>query len=136
MHEAHQRQRPRTARDEGDSSLTPVKPVPTSFRKHGYDYRLVERSGRTAIYSQSLSSKLYAYEAVIIRLQNPPPSVRGSARIGEVVTKGERYPSDGDWGRYGWTYSLFGGKVTAEAALSQARAKLGALRGEEGETAQ
>ena len=132
MHKPHQIERPQMARDEANSSLTSVKPVPVSFRKHGYEFRLVERSKRTAIYSQSRGSKLYAYEAIIIRYQNPHPFMRGSARIGEVFPKVERYPTDRDWGSYGWTYSLFGGKVTAETALAQARAKLVAVMGHDG----
>jgi len=108
-----------------------VRPAAAAFRWHGYDFGLIERSGRTAIYSQSHGTKLFAYEAVIIRLQHAPPSVRGSARNGEVVPKAERYPSDGDWGRYGWTYSLFGGQVPAESALGH-RAKLATLLEDDG----
>jgi hypothetical protein len=126
--------------------LASPRPLRLIFQKNGWDYIQLSRTERTAIYEQrAAGGKLFAYEVVVIRVRKPlhfpdrsaqnasgpefgvecqpVPAAAPSAEIGLW----EQYPSDSDWGVMGWTYSLYGGKVTAEAALAEANAKVDEL---------
>jgi len=107
-----------------DEKVTTLRPraVPESFQRNGYHYRLVERSGRVAIYAQYTGTRLLAYEVAIIRLQKALPFLHKSPQNDDLPQMRERYPSDEDWGCFGWTCSLYGGQVPAAVALAQARA--------------
>lgn len=90
--------------------------IPDTYAKNGYHYRLVKRTDRGAIYSQStvpnlpLNGKACAYEVVRVR-------VRTERQFGAVtINAGEYLPSTNDWGRYGWTFPDLEG---AEAKLAE-----------------
>jgi len=85
--------------------------LPDTFRRHRFNYKLVERSGRVAIYEQRAGNHLVAYEVALIRVQKALPFPHGSSETRNPHQMRERYPSDEDWGCYGWTCSLYGSKV-------------------------
>jgi len=102
-------------------------PYPTSLplvlRRHGFVMTQIERTAGTAIYSQRLTGgRLIAFEAIRVRMR-----AEGTL-AGKTLPAREVYPGDARWGRDGWTFSTYGGKVTTDSALEQARAKALALR--------
>jgi hypothetical protein len=104
-----------------------------AYRRNGFDCVLVEALGPAAIFEQRQKNVLFAYEVVLARLRKPHWRVALRTRKpanGELVV---RYPPDADWGRHGWTYSLYGGTVPQAEALSRARAKMHAVAAAQGE---
>lgn len=75
------------------------KPLRTSFRSKGFDYRQIERVGDVAMFEQTkpgLSEP--RYEVVIV--QRHDAYEIGGAK----VEAAETMPSTSAWGRLGWTY--------------------------------
>lgn len=97
-----------------------MKALPLSFVANGFFYRQHSRGPDWAIYEQRGGSKrqLLAYEAIKVRVRG------GRTFKGFEFPAHEVYPGTSDWGKRGWTFSLFGGKVSAEDALAQAQAKV------------
>ena len=78
-----------------------VRPIPDTFKKNGYSYRLLRRSERVCIYEQwQGSGRLAAYEVMIIRID------RARKCRGRNFPETERLGSNEDWGKYGWTFSV------------------------------
>jgi len=75
-----------------------MTPFPTSFRKSGWDYRLLERDGDVAILEQTKAGCDVRYEVVIVQRHN------GYEIGGSVVPAGEVMPSPEMWGVKGWTF--------------------------------
>jgi hypothetical protein len=75
------------------------KPIETSFRRDGFDYRQIQRTGDVAIFEQSKPGvKPTWLEVVIIRRH-------GEREVfGKRVEPMEAYPGSEQWGTYGWTF--------------------------------
>ena len=75
-----------------------MKKLNETFRKSGYDYKLIERVSNVAIYSQSDEGQIIAYEVGVIKEQK-------EGRIGDaIIEAGEKWPSSETWGLYGFTF--------------------------------
>lgn len=74
------------------------KPLKESFQRKGFTYTLVKREGDKAIYEQKIEKKQLAYEVIKIRRHD------GYTIGGVYIEPSEIYPSDNDWGTFGWTY--------------------------------
>ena len=61
------------------------------------------------------------------RCSLPVPTSSRCYYVVRCGTQAERYPSDNDWGVYGWTYSLYGGEGPGPVALKQAQDKAGGV---------
>src|SRR5947209_2511384 len=76
------------------------KPLPTRFRRDGFEYRQIAREGNAAIYEQTWSGcaePSVCYEVIRIRR-------RGGFQIGgRFVEPAEVYPNSGAWGVDGFT---------------------------------
>jgi hypothetical protein len=75
------------------------KPLKTQFKRKGLSYDLVKREGDKAIFSVKNGKKTYGYEVIIIRRHN------GYTLAGNYIEPAETYPSDSEWGVFGWTYT-------------------------------
>jgi len=84
--------------------------IKKNFKKNGYDYKLIKQSQREkdkiiAIYEQLdhlQDAKIVAYEVMVIKfitIKKDKP--RYNLKVGDEEI---RYPSNNDWGTYGWTY--------------------------------
>ena len=76
------------------------KPLPTRFRRDGFNYQQIARQGDVAIYKQSwsgCSNPSVCYEVVRIRRRD------GFQIGGRFVAPAEIYPSSGAWGVDGFT---------------------------------
>ena len=76
------------------------KPLPTRFRRDGFEYRQIAREGDAAIYEQTWSGcaePSVCYEVIRIRQRD------GFQIDGRLVEPAEVYPSSGAWGVDGWT---------------------------------
>ena len=76
------------------------KPLPTRFRRDGFNYRQITREGDAAIYEQSWTScpnPSVCYEVIRIRRR------AGFQVDGRFVEPAEVYPSSGAWGVDGFT---------------------------------
>src|SRR5262245_57731889 len=76
------------------------KPLPTHFRRDGFDYRQIAREGDVAIYEQTWSGcaePSVCYEVIRIRRRE------GFQIDGRLVGPAEVYPNTGAWGVDGWT---------------------------------
>lgn len=76
-----------------------MKKLSHTFMKYGYTLKLVQRDRNKAIYSQSIGSRLIAYEVIKIRVH--PARYNALFRRNEPET--EKYPSSEQWGNMGWT---------------------------------
>ena len=89
------------------------KPLPTRFRREGFDYRQIAREGDAAIYEQTWSGCSYpsaCYEVIRIRR-------REGFQIGaRFVEPAELYPKSEAWGVDGFTVT---NKAAAFAKLRQ-----------------
>lgn len=81
--------------------------IPTQFRKNGWHYKLVARTERGAIYSQSslpdlpANGKACAYEVVRVRTREARTMTTKSGSFD--FPAGEYLPHTEEWGRHGWT---------------------------------
>jgi hypothetical protein len=74
------------------------KPLKESFTKYGFDFKMIKRTKKKAIFAQTKGSKTYAYEAVVI-------SKHDGFYLGEnYIEPSETYPCNSDWGTKGFTY--------------------------------
>jgi hypothetical protein len=86
--------------------------IPTRYSKHGWRFKLVERTAKAAIYSQSRhpdlpeGGKASAYELVRIRKRKERTFERAGVSV--KVEAGEYLPSTEEWGSQGWTFPTLG----------------------------
>jgi len=74
-----------------------MKQLPTELRKNGFNYKLVCRTDRKAVYCQYVNTNLQYYEVFIIRKH-------GDIEIaGNKLEAAEQYPGDNDFGKTAWT---------------------------------
>jgi hypothetical protein len=76
------------------------KPLPTRFRRDGFDYRQIARERDAAIYEQTWAGccdPSVCYEVIRIRRRE------GFQINGRLVEPAEVYPSSGAWGVDGFT---------------------------------
>lgn len=88
------------------------RPLPTSFRSKGWDFRQLDRVGAVALFEKTHAEVTRpSFEVVIVQ--------RHEARViaGREIPAAEAMPSTSQWGRAGWT-------LTTETA---ARAKFDGL---------
>jgi hypothetical protein len=91
-----------------------MKVIPDSFQKNGWNYRLVERSDRFAIYNQGGGS---AFELVRIRTREASDTPHFKIEAGEYL------PTTNEWGRHGWTHHTLERARSAMAEKSVGGAK-------------
>jgi hypothetical protein len=78
-----------------------MKPLATTFRKDGFDYRVIQKEAGIALLEQNKAHwSAPAYEVVII--QNRKAHTWPNGKSTEAH---EAMPSSEDWGLYGFTYS-------------------------------
>lgn len=91
------------------------RPLGDSYQKNGFDYELVMRDGKFAIFAQRARRHdgsvggVLAYEVIVIRVK------KESEAFGKIVPCREVAPADEDFGMYGWSYP------TKEMALPKYR---------------
>lgn len=81
-----------------------MKTIPTTIKREGFTWTLLERDGMLAIYEQRKTytdsvPDFVRYETVIIRNHTKDNDFTGT-KAGD-----ERLPSPTEWGIYGWTYT-------------------------------
>ena len=89
------------------------KPLPTQFRRDGFDYRQIAREGDAAIYEQTWSGcaePSVCYEVIRVRRRE------GFQIDGRFVEPAEVYPNSDAWGVDGFTLI---GKDAAFAKLRE-----------------
>lgn len=75
------------------------KQLKTLFTRKGFTHKELIREGDKAIYEQSKGKKIKMYEVVKIRRHD-------GYKLGEIyVEPSETYPSDSEWGTFGWTFN-------------------------------
>jgi hypothetical protein len=93
-----------------------MKTLETEFTHKGYRYRQISRDGDVAVFSQQWGEKgSTAYETVIVQSHN------GREIQGVHIPATEFYPSAGQWGQKGWTFTDRDSALKKAAALTQAR---------------
>jgi hypothetical protein len=78
------------------------KPLPTRFRRDGFEYRQIAREGNAAIYEQTwdgCSDVSVCYEVIRIRRRD------GFQIGGRFVEPAEVYPNSDAWGVDGFTFT-------------------------------
>jgi len=78
------------------------RPLPTRFRRNGFEYRQIAREGHAAIYEQTWNgteNPSIAYEVIRIRRRE------GFQIGGRFVEPAEVYPASELWGANGFTYT-------------------------------
>lgn len=74
------------------------KPLKENFSKYSFDYKMVKRTKKKAIFEQSKNNKIYAYEVIVI-------SKHDGFHLGEnFIEPSETYPSNSEWGTKGFTF--------------------------------
>jgi hypothetical protein len=93
------------------------KPLPTGFRRDGFNYRQIAREGDAAIYEQTwsrCSNPSVCYEIIRIRRRE------GFEVDGRLVEPAEIYPHSDAWGVDGFTFT------NKDAAFAKLREVAGA----------
>lgn len=82
-----------------------------TFRKDGFDFTQIKRSRLHALYQKTKGNQPPTYEVVRIKsapkdYQFPPRTLKDGTTIeGKFIKAGsESYPSNEDWGTYGFSY--------------------------------
>jgi len=75
-----------------------MKPLPDKLRKNGFNYTLVCRDGKLAIYRQEVTEKVQYFEVFVVKIK--PESVFK----GKVIPEREVFPSNEDFGKTAWSY--------------------------------
>lgn len=82
-----------------DITNWPMKTLSFPFERAGFRYDLIERQGLVCLVKQTRIGQCHwCYE--VVKLRTEPDKIR----FGNFVPAHERYPSDEDWGTYGFTY--------------------------------
>jgi hypothetical protein len=82
--------------------------IPERFRKNGWNYKLLARTAKGCLYSQSRhpdlppNGKAAAYEVMRIRHRKAKTFLRAGQSF--AVEAGEYLPGSAEWGRHGWTF--------------------------------
>ena len=77
-----------------------MKKIEKSFVSKGFEFKQVMRDGDMAIYEKHADkSECSSYELIYITSHN------GYEIGGAKIPPSEVYPSDSQWGTYGWTYT-------------------------------
>lgn len=71
--------------------------LPVTFTKKKFLHKQIKREGEFAIYERQKEGQSKHYEVVIIRSHN------GYELAGNKFPPAEMYPSDSQWGVFGWT---------------------------------
>jgi hypothetical protein len=74
-----------------------MTPLPQTFRRSGWDYKVLSRDGDVAVLEQTKAGCDTRYEVVVVQRHN------GYEIGGKVMPPGEAMPSPEQWGRLGWT---------------------------------
>jgi hypothetical protein len=79
-----------------------MTPLPTTYRKNGYDYELIERKGDTAIFSQKDGGKIIAFEVFEVIKQ------KEWSAFGKTYPPKETIPPTESWGTNAFTVHSIG----------------------------
>jgi hypothetical protein len=74
-----------------------MTPLPTTYRKNGYDYELIERKNDTAIFSQKDGGKIIAFEVFEVIKQ------KEWSAFGKTYPPKETIPPTESWGTNAFT---------------------------------
>lgn len=74
-----------------------MKTLELKFRKNGFDYEQVYRTGDIAVYRQSQGKGVW-FETFVVQ-KNPVRIIAGI-----TIAASESMPGNEAWGRKGWTY--------------------------------
>lgn len=88
-----------------------MKKIRDKFRKNGFEYTLLKRTGNVAIYEQfkdfNGEGVGYAYEVHKVRL-NPPATCKYEQSDGSLIVverpESESLASNEEFGTYGWSF--------------------------------
>jgi hypothetical protein len=99
------------------STESMYRKLDTTFTHDGFSYKQLSRTGNVAIYEQSKTyMKMPIYEVVVIR------QMRGRTSGLFKIVPHEKYPSNEEWGKYGWTLpTLEGAKEKMEELIEAHR---------------
>ena len=90
-----------------------MKEIPTTFRKSGFDFRLLMREGDVALFRKTKRGpKFESFEVVIIQ-RHERFTVGGNQ-----IEASEHLPYSEEWGVKGWTYS---DRLSAEHKICELR---------------
>ena len=74
-----------------------LRDLHVKLRKNGFDYSLVIRNEKVAVYEQGYNKNLKYYEVFIVRIK---PAIKFK---GKDIPQREIFPSDGDFGKTAWS---------------------------------
>jgi len=74
-----------------------MQPLPETFTRGDYHYRMVERTDKTAIFEQLFEGTHVAFEAILIKKE------KERNIMGKKYPPAEVFPSTEKWGTYGFT---------------------------------
>ena len=75
-----------------------IRKLSTHFRKNGYDYELVSRTQKKAIFRQSFEGRGVAFEVIKIRVRGSRPNLF----TGKIDPPTEVYPGSEQFGKIAW----------------------------------
>lgn len=83
-----------------------LKSLPSTKRKNGCHYTLVERTDAVALYSQSYHSNGPIIGFEVFRVAEIPLHPEAVKR-GSCYTTQEKFPANADFGKTAWAYSQY-----------------------------
>jgi len=84
-----------------------MKKIPETFKKYGYDFKLLKRLGGIALYEQSSKGVVYAYEVHKVRkmamLYSKFTNAAGKIKVVNFPAM-EKLASSSEFGMFGWSF--------------------------------
>lgn len=91
-----------------------MKKIPETFRRQGYDYKLLIRDGNVVIYEVKRPFGVVGYDVMVVKIQRPSifkiKNEDGSITEINYEVK-EKLPNDEQFGKYGWSYNKYDNAV-------------------------
>ena len=90
-----------------------MRQLPQTFTKYGYDFKLLKRTDKLALYEQR-KANILQYELHIIKIQ---PEEINTGHF--IIPAGEYLRSNEEFGLYAWSYQNIENVLTKFDLLSQ-----------------
>jgi hypothetical protein len=100
-----------------------MTPLGAVIHKAGFEFTLIRRLGRAAIYRQHLPGRSPEHDAYEVIL----PQVRNTNHKGQSVEPYEGYPSAESWGKKGWTFTSLTKALQKLKQLAQKASRAGTV---------
>ena len=92
-----------------------MKKLEKNLRKNGYDYELIQRTDKVALYAQTIHGDVIGYEVFFIKEQKESNVVIDNVKV--HFEHKEAFPSNEDFGNIAWSFTMEKNAISRYEAL-------------------